>query len=87
MALGVWLLAVVIAVFTGYGERIKESILGFEPHLVVDSGGILRGWPEVYEKISDVEGVISVTPYVRGQVVMDFEGLRSAPMIRGILPP
>jgi lipoprotein-releasing system permease protein len=87
VALGVWLLAVVIAVFTGYGERIKESILGFEPHLVVDSGGILRGWPEVYEKISEVEGVISVTPYVRGQVVMDFEGLRSAPMIRGILPP
>lgn len=87
VALGVWLLAVVIAVFTGYGERIKESILGFEPHLVIDSGGIVRNWPEAIEKISGVEGVISVTPYVRGQVVMDFAGLRSAPMIRGILPP
>lgn len=87
VALGVWLLAVVIAVFTGYGERIKDSILGFEPHMVIDTGGILRDWPEVYEKVSAVEGVISVTPYVRGQVVMDFEGLRSAPVIRGILPP
>lgn len=87
VALGVWLLAVVIAVFTGYGERIKESILGFEPHLVIDSGGILRDWPEPYEKIKAMEGVVSVTPYVRGQVVMDFQGLRSAPMIRGILPP
>ncbi|NLT72165.1 MAG: hypothetical protein GXX91_15930, partial [Verrucomicrobiaceae bacterium] len=87
VALGVWLLAVVIAVFTGYGERIKDSILGFEPHMVIDTGGILRNWPEPYEKISAVEGVISVTPYVRGQVVMDFEGLRSAPVIRGILPP
>lgn len=87
VALGVWLLAVVIAVFTGYGERIKDSILGFEPHMTIDTGGILRDWPEPYEKISAVEGVISVTPYVRGQVVMDFEGLRSAPVIRGILPP
>lgn len=87
VALGVWLLAVVIAVFTGYGERIKDSILGFEPHMVIDTGGILRDWPEVYEKISAVEGVVSVTPYVRGQVVMDFEGLRSAPVIRGVLPP
>ena len=87
VALGVWLLAVVIAVFTGYGERIKESILGFEPHLVIDSGGILGNWPEPYEKIKAMDGVISVTPYVRGQVVMDFQGLRSAPMIRGILPP
>jgi len=87
VALGVWLLAVVIAVFTGYGERIKDSILGFEPHLVIDSGGIVRNWPEAVEKVAAVEGVISVTPYVRGQVVMDFAGLRSAPMIRGILPP
>ena len=87
VALGVWLLAVVIAVFTGYGERIKESILGFEPHLVIDSGGIVQDWPDAVEKVAAVEGIITVTPYVRGQVVMDFAGLRSAPMIRGILPP
>lgn len=87
VALGVWLLAVVIAVFTGYGERIKDSILGFEPHLVIDSGGILEDWPALVEKIESVEGVVSVTPYVRGQVVMDFKGMRSAPMVRGILAP
>jgi len=87
VALGVWLLAVVIAVFTGYGERIKDSILGFEPHLVVDSGGIMTNWPETVEKIKAVEGIVSVSPYVRGQVVMDFGGLRSAPLIRGILQP
>lgn len=87
VALGVWLLAVVIAVFTGYGERIKDSILGFEPHMVIDSGGIIRDYSEVVDPVQGVEGVVSVTPYVRGQVVMDFQGLRSAPMIRGILPP
>ncbi len=87
VALGVWLLTVVIAVFTGYGERIKDSILGFEPHLVVDSGGIMTNWPETVERIKAVEGIVTVSPYVRGQVVMDFGGLRSAPLIRGILQP
>jgi len=87
VALGVWLLAVVIAVFTGYGERIKDSILGFEPHMIVDSGGIIPDFLPVYEQVKETEGIISVTPYVRGQVVMDFQGLRSAPVIRGILPP
>lgn len=87
VALGVWLLTVVIAVFTGYGERIKESILGFEPHLVIDSGGILKDWPDLVEKIEEFEGIVAVTPYVRGQVVMDYNGMRSAPMIRGILAP
>src|SRR6056297_699172 len=87
VALGVWLLAVVIAVFTGYGERIKDSILGFEPHLTVDGGGIIDNWPEVVEAVNRVEGIDWTTPLVRGQVVMDFEGLRSFPMIHGILPP
>ncbi len=87
VALGVWLLAVVIAVFTGYGDKIKENILGFEPHLVIDSGGIIQNWDETITAIEDVEGITSMTPYVRGQVVMDYQGLRSAPMIRGILQP
>ena len=87
VALWVWLLAVVITVFTGYGERIKESIFGFEPHLVIDSGRSLEGWREVREKISAVGGVVSVTPFVRGQVVMDFNKKRLAPTVRGILPP
>lgn len=87
VALGVWLLTVVIAVFTGYGETIKDNILGFEPHLVVDSGGIMRDFGTTLEKIDSVEGIESSTPYVRGQVIMDFEGLRSAPMVRGILQP
>lgn len=87
VALGVWAMIVVIAVFTGYGERIKESILGFEPHLVVDSGGIIKEWPDLCEKIEAIDGIIGVTPYVRGQVIMEFSGMRSAPIIRGILPP
>lgn len=87
VALGVWLLAVVIAVFTGYGERIKDSILGFEPHLTIDGGGIIENWPEVVETANKIEGVDWTTPLVRGQVVMDFAGLRSFPMIHGILPP
>ncbi len=87
VALGVWLLTVVIAVFTGYGETIKDNILGFEPHLVVDNGGIMENFGDVLEKIDSIEGIESYTPYVRGQVIMDFDGLRSAPMVRGILQP
>ncbi len=87
VAIGVCLLTVVMAVFTGFGERMKEVILGFEPHMVVDSQGILPDWQEPYLKIKETEGISSVTPYVRGQVIMDFQGLRSAPLVRGILPP
>ena len=55
--------------------------------MIIDSGGIISDFVPVYEQVKETEGIVSVTPYVRGQVVMDFEGLRSAPVIRGILPP
>lgn len=87
VALGVMILLVVIAVFTGYGERIKTTILGFEPHVIVDSTRILSEWPELVDKIREVPGVTAVTPYVRGQVVLDFDSRRLAPMIRAIEPP
>ncbi len=87
VALGVWAMIVVISVFTGYGERIKESILGFEPHIVIDNGSIMKDWFDLCEEVKKVKGIEAVTPFVRGQVVMDFRGLRSAPLVRGILPP
>lgn len=87
VALGIWAMIVVISVFTGYGEKVKNSILGFDPHLVIDNGGFTKNWYEVCEKVKTVPGIKSATPFVQGQVVMDFKGLRSAPTIRGILPP
>jgi lipoprotein-releasing system permease protein len=87
VSLGVWLLAVVTAVFTGYGEKIRENILGFEPHLVIDPGDSIKDWPTLVERIEKIDGIVSTTPYVRGQVVMDVHGARHAPMVRGILPP
>src|SRR6056297_2467711 len=69
VALGVWLLTVVIAVFTGYGERIKDNILGSQPHLTVGDG-YMKSWPETVEKIDMIDGVEWTTPFVNGQVVM-----------------
>ena len=87
VALGVTLLLVVISVFTGYGERIKETILGFEPHVLVDSNQIMYDSDQLAEIISKVPDVTSVTPFMRGQAVLDFRGQRLAPLLRGIDPP
>ncbi len=86
VALGVTLLLVVISVFTGYGERIKETILGFEPHVIVDSGEIMYDSDLIIEQVKKVPSVLSVTPYMRGQAVLDFRGQRIAPQLRGIDP-
>lgn len=86
VALGVMILVVVIAVFTGFGEKIKETIIGFEPHLTVDANGILVEWVDLMDEIRAVDGVTSVTPFVQGQVILDFQGRRLAPVMRAIYP-
>lgn len=86
VALGVTLLVVVIAVFTGFGEKIKETIIGFEPHITLDSNGILSNWEEIIDQAKTVPEVTSAVPFVQGQAIMDFKGRRLAPIVRAILP-
>ncbi|MEO0416947.1 MAG: ABC transporter permease [Verrucomicrobiota bacterium] len=87
VALGVWITVVVMAVFTGFGETMKRNILGFRPHVEVRSGGYLEDYLEVTDPIAELDGVAHFTPYVFGQVIMDFRGYRRAPQIRAILQP
>jgi len=87
VVLAVWMLTVVIAVFTGYGESLKESILGFEPHMTVDSDGFVSDYVPIVEAMQKVDGISGIAPFVSGQVIMDYRGRRSTLTIRGILPP
>lgn len=87
VTLGVWLLTVVIAVFSGYGEKIKDNILGFEPHLEIRAGGYIDDFVPLIEKLEAAEGIESYTPFVWGSVIMEYEGMRNAPVIRAIMPP
>ena len=87
VALGVWLLTVVIAVFSGYGKKIKENILGFEPHLEIRAGGYIEDFSPLMEKLQGCDGIVSATPFVLGSVIMEYNGVRNAPIIRAIAPP
>lgn len=100
VALGVTVLVVVIAVFTGFGIRIKESILSSQPHIVVDlqdrarpmdvDGNFVESpfdeWPNAAEEISKIDGILSVTPLITGPVLLRHNGYQKAPMIQAIEP-
>ncbi|MAW10560.1 MAG: hypothetical protein CMO54_01780 [Verrucomicrobiales bacterium] len=81
VALGVGVLIVVIAVMTGFEKRLEDLILGFEPHLRIEQFGLIDSedpnsdaarWDLLMEKVSKINGVKSVDPYVMGQVLLQF---------------
>ena len=75
--LGVLVLVVVMAVFSGLERQVKERILGFTPHILVQDSlmsadGLNRdGWEEVASRSHQLSQVQAATPYISDHVIMD----------------
>jgi lipoprotein-releasing system permease protein len=84
--LGVTVLILVISVMTGFDRELRQKVIDFDAHILVTSQDVLENWRELTEKIQKTPGVVATAPYVQGPVIVDFEGHRMAPLIRGIDP-
>jgi lipoprotein-releasing system permease protein len=85
VALGVAVLIVVISVMAGFHAQIKELALGFDSHIeVFDRWGTSmmgenkrppeveeKPWRDVLKEIKAVPGVTSVSPIVRGMILIE----------------
>lgn len=81
---GVAVPTVVLSVMKGFELKLQTAILGFEPHLRVTNGEIMKNWREVIPEVRHVPGVIGVAPYVQGPVLLEYEGRVNPAYIRGI---
>jgi lipoprotein-releasing system permease protein len=84
VTLGIAVLIVVISVMTGFDQSLQRAILGFEPHLRVSNGELLRSWREALTQVESIPGVIGVAPYAQGPVMVEHEGRVFTPVMRGI---
>ena len=84
--LGVTVLILVIAVMTGFDRELQRKVLGFEAHVFITNEEILRDWRPLAEQVEKTEGVVAVAPFVQGPVIVEFQGRRLAPKIRGVDP-
>lgn len=84
--LGVWILAGVVAIMTGYGVKIRENVLGFEPHLIVQQEGVLYHWPEVVQRVREHPQVLVASPFSFGQVALDYERKLEVVAIQAVDP-
>src|SRR5689334_2353354 len=84
--LGVTVLILVIAVMTGFDRELRQKVLDFDAHVVVTTQEVLNDWRDITTKIQNTPGVTATAPFVQGPVIVDFEGHRMTPLIRGIDP-
>lgn len=88
VGLGVMALIVVIAVMTGFGQNLRDKILGTNSHIVVTqlmSGG-MEDYESVLERIKTVPQVKDAAPFILKQVMLTFRQRSSGVVVRGVDP-
>ena len=84
VTLGIAVLIVVISVMSGYRQKLRETVLGFEAHLLVTNRGVLNEWRPVDKIVRETPGVLATAPFAQGPVLATFKGQVVTPILRGI---
>jgi lipoprotein-releasing system permease protein len=80
-------LATTLSVMGGFREDLQQKILGNHAHVVVDREyGTFGAWQSTIDRVRGVEGVIGVTPYVAGEVMITSASSLAGAELRGIDP-
>jgi len=87
ITVGVMALIVVLAVYSGFTDGLRDQILGINSHIIVQQpGSSIHNYEEVREQILTVEGVTGATPYLYTQTLVSAAGGGSGVILRGIDP-
>ena len=87
IVLGVTALITVLSVMNGFGNDLRNRILGAVSHVTVTaSRGSLQDWSTVLDQTSAMEDIAGAAPYVEGQGMLISEVTSRGAMVRGIDP-
>lgn len=84
VALGVTALLVVLAVMSGYESDMKDKLIGTKAHLIVDTETGVRETAELMRRLSAMDHVVGVSPFVEGQGILRLPDRAFGVLLRGI---
>lgn len=87
IAIGVATLIIVMSVMNGFRAELMDRILGLNGHVNVYAlSGAMDDYDAKADIVRKVEGVISATPLIEGQVMATADGEARGAVMRGIKP-
>ena len=84
VALGVAALIVVLAVMSGFDHDITDKLVGTNAHIIVEGADGIRDPESLIRRLSAVEHVVGVSPYVSGQAILRLPDRAFGVLVRGI---
>jgi len=87
ITVGVIALIVVLAVYSGFTDGLRDQILGVNSHLIVQRfGGSIPEYNKVREQVLTVKDVTGATPYLYAQTLVSSAHGGNGVVLRGIDP-
>lgn len=86
VAIGVASLIVVIGVMSGFGNNLRDKIIGTTPHIMVEKETGIRNFDDVAKQLNLIQGISASSPYIQGNVFLESSGQAMGLVIRGIRP-
>lgn len=85
VTIGVAIVIIVQAVFTGFGDTWQRKILDFKPHIVIRSasGGQLAGVETFCRQVETLPGVKACAPSIETRVLVEYDRRILAPVLLG----
>ncbi|NNK93616.1 MAG: lipoprotein-releasing ABC transporter permease subunit [Desulfobacterales bacterium] len=87
ITVGVIALIVVLSVYSGFTDGLRDQILGINSHIIVQrSEGAIHNYKLMRERVLTVPGVTGATPYLYAQTLLSSTSGGSGVVLRGIEP-
>jgi len=87
VAVGVMALIVVLSVYTGFTEGLRDQIIGINAHILVQGyGGEIQHPEKLRQQINSVDQVVAATPFIYTQALISAGSQSSGIALRGIDP-
>ncbi len=87
ITVGVIALIVVLSVYTGFTQSLRDQILGINSHIIIQRAeGSIRNYVSDRDLILTVPGVVGATPYLYAQTLLSGATGGSGIVLRGIDP-
>ena len=86
VTIGVAIVIIVRAVFTGFGDTWQQKILAFKPHIVIQAANRqpLVGEEGLCRALEQIPGVEATSPSIETRVLAEYNGRILAPILLGV---
>lgn len=84
VAIGVMALIIVIGVMTGFGNNLREKIIGTTPHIMIEKETTIENYSEIQNKLKAIEEVEYSSPYIQGNIFLESAGQAIGLVVRGV---